>query len=207
MTPRDSRWAARLGGFACAGVLLCALGLIPFNVSASTNSIPKSLRGDGSVTLFRPDKQERATIQYRDLKGRYLPHALEEIAYAFRCRMTDETHPIDTDLIEILDAIEDRFEARELKLVSPYRSPTRNLLMRRQGRGVARDSLHMRGQAADIEITGISKESLRDFAAALHQGGVGYYRRNPFVHVDSGSPRTWGFKPNLTRTRPATSQK
>lgn len=188
-----------------AAALLLAALLLPQIAQAS--SIPASLRGDGQIAIYRPDKDEHATVRYRDAKGRYLPQGFEQIATIFRCRLTEEQHEIDAELIEILDAIQDHFDAREVRLISAYRSPERNALMRRQGRRVARDSLHMRGMAADIELPGVSRQALRDFAFALHQGGVGFYRRSGFVHVDSGEPRAWGFTPRLSRTRPASAQK
>ncbi len=188
-----------------AAALLTAALLLPSVLQAS--SIPSTLRGDGQIALYRPDKDEHAAIRYRDAKGRYLPEGFGRIAAIFRCRLTEEQHEIDAELIEILDAIQDHFDAREVRLISAYRSPERNSLMRRQGRRVARDSLHMRGMAADIEIAGISRQALRDFAYALRQGGVGFYRRSGFVHIDSGEPRAWGFKPRLSRSRPATAQK
>lgn len=170
-----------------------------------TSKIPKALpkdergrpygTGDGKITLFRPDKDERATFAYRDRNGRYNRKALDGIAQIFRCRLTDEIHEIDRELIELLDSIEDHFNASEIRLISTYRSPERNALMRSQGRRVARDSLHMYGKAVDIEIAGISKTTLRDYAYSLGKGGVGFYRSNSFVHVDVGPARTWGWNP------------
>ena len=167
-----------------------------------------AVRGDGSVTFFRPDKQERATVRYRDGRGGYDAEAMEAIAQLFRCRLTGEVHAIDPELIEILDALQDHFSVPEVRLISTYRSPERNALMRRHSRGVAKESLHMQGRAADVELPGISKVAVRDFAYALHGGGVGFYRRRGFVHVDTGAPRTWGFKPHApSRSRPAAAQK
>jgi len=170
---------------------------------------PEPLRGDGKLTLFRPVKGERMTFTYRDHDGLYVDEALDGIAHIFRCRLTDEVHPIDTELIEMLDAIEDHFGAQEVRLISAYRSPTRNALMRRQGRRVAKKSLHMEGRAADIEVPGASRYEVRDFAYALKQGGVGFYRNRPFIHIDTGDLRTWGFKPKAAgvRTKPAMSHK
>jgi len=164
--------------------------------------------GDGKITLFRPVTDERATFDYRNSEGDYDAVVMDEIAHFFRCRMTGQTHPIDPQLIEILDTIEDHFEGHSIKLISAYRSPTRNGFMRRSGRRVASNSLHMSGMAADIEVTGIPSYKVRNFAYSLRAGGVGYYRRRPFVHVDIGQPRTWGWKPSRNRrTRPAMSNK
>ncbi len=171
--------------------------------------LPDGLRGDGKITLYRPVKNDRETFRYRKADGSYSEEAMDSIAHFFRCRLTDEAHPIDPQLIEILDAIEDHFGARELKLISAYRSPERNSLMRRRTRRVATESFHTKGMAADIELAGVSPWKVRDFAYFLNQGGVGYYSRRPFIHVDTGPLRTWGFKPRpiRSRTSPAMSQK
>jgi uncharacterized protein YcbK (DUF882 family) len=177
--------------------------LIPGSLPAASQ-----LRGDGTITFYRPDKNERATIHYRDASGKYSTEAMKAIAHLFRCRLTGEEHEIDPALIEKLDTIEDHFRAGEIRLISTYRSPLRNALMRRHSRGVAKESLHMRGMAADIEIERISKTSVRDFAYSLHDGGVGFYRRSGFVHVDSGAARAWGWNPKpYSRTSPAAAFK
>ncbi|MBN1283607.1 MAG: YcbK family protein [Proteobacteria bacterium] len=196
----------------------CRLGL-PFALIVLASSlcpsqslcseIPTHLRGDGTVTIHRPITGERATFRYRDEKGDYDDHAFDEIAHLFRCRLTSEEHPIDPQLIEILDSIEDHFSADEVRLISAFRSQERNAMMRKKGRRVAKGSLHMEGRAADIEVPGVSKIALRNFAHSLGQGGVGYYSKRSFVHVDSGEVRAWGFGPAKAgrRTRPAAAHK
>lgn len=172
------------------------------------NDLPEGLRGDGTITLFRPVKNARETFHYRNPDGSYSSSAMDAIAYFFRCRMTDEEQMIDPGLIEILDALEDHFHATEIRLISAYRSPARNNAMRGRNRRVARESYHMKGMAADIEIAGVSAPSTRDFAYFLNQGGVGYYSGRSYIHVDTGPLRTWGFKPRSgSRTSPAASHK
>ncbi|MBT3182081.1 MAG: YcbK family protein [Deltaproteobacteria bacterium] len=170
-------------------------------------TIPTELRGDGELTLFRPVKNERSTFKYRNREGDYDQKVFDDIAHFFRCRMTDEPHPIDPKLIEIIDAIEDHFAGREIKVISAYRSPTRNNAMRRKGRRVAKRSLHMDGMAADIEVKGTPKKLVRNFAYKLKQGGIGYYGRRTFVHVDTGPLRTWGWKPTSTTRSAAMANK
>jgi uncharacterized protein YcbK (DUF882 family) len=190
---------------AAAIVIMCGLTTPS---SALGNDLPRGLRGDGTITLFRPVKNARETFRYRNPDGSYSPAAMDAIAYFFRCRMTDEEENIDPGLIEILDALEDHFGAAEIRLISAYRSPARNNAMRSRSGRVARESYHMRGMAADIEIPGIATTSARDFAFFLNQGGVGYYSGRSFIHVDTGPQRTWGFKPHTrSRTMPATSHK
>ena len=167
-----------------------------------------TITGDGKITLFRPVTNERASFNYRNKDGSYDAVTMDKIAYFFRCRMTGQTHPIDPQLIEILDSIEDHFEGHTIRLVSAYRSPTRNGIMRKSGQRVANNSLHMSGMAADIDVVGVPSYKVRNFAYSLDAGGVGYYRHRSFVHVDIGQPRTWGWKPAPNRrTRPAMSNK
>lgn len=162
--------------------------------------------GDGTLTLYRPDKNERQTFVYRDKKGRLDVRVLEKINHFFRCRLTDEVHDVDPELVILLDRISDHFGGKQVDIISGYRSPTRNALMRRQGRRVARDSLHLRGMAADIEIAGVTPAEIRNFAYGLKEGGVGYYGRRSFVHLDTGSLRTWGWRPS-TSSRTAAASK
>ncbi|MFH1830645.1 MAG: DUF882 domain-containing protein [Pseudomonadota bacterium] len=185
------------------------LTLILFIGSAYGYDIPSDLKGDGEITLYRPAINERETFRYRDENGNHSRETMDAIAYFFRCRMTDEEFVIDSKLIELIDAIEDHFNAKEIKLVSAYRSPIRNFSMRMRNRRVAKESYHMKGMAADIEVSNISARQVRDFAYVLNQGGVGYYRKRSFVHVDTGPLRTWGFKPRRypQRTAPAMSHK
>ncbi len=198
---------AKLIAAICAA-LFASTALIP-QTYADDLKLPKGLRGDGKITLYRPVKNDTETFQYRNDDGTYSEKAMEAIAHFFRCRLTDEEQTIDPGLIEILDAVEDHFDAKQVKLISAYRSPTRNNIMSSRNRKVARESYHTKGMAADIEIDGISARAIRDFAYLLNQGGIGYYSNRSFVHVDTGPQRTWGFKPNPARMRtaPATSHK
>lgn len=200
-TPMDNRPNS------LAFVVLLALLLLGGLASAAQRRAPAPEgKADGTITLFRPDKNERGTFAYRDREGRLDVRVLEKINRFFRCRLTDEVHEIDPQLIVALDRISDHFGGKEVEIISSYRSPTRNALMRRQGRRVAKNSLHMRGKAADIEIRGVSAEEIRNFAYALKEGGVGYYGKHSFVHVDTGALRTWGWKPPASPRTAAASK-
>ena len=76
--------------------------------------------------------------------------------------------------------------------MSGYRAPQTNAMLSRQQRGVAKDSFHMRGRAIDIRMPGTATSNIKRAALALKAGGVGYYSRSNFVHIDSGQVRTWG---------------
>ena len=76
-------------------------------------------------------------------------------------------------------------------MVSGYRSPKFNLMLRKKGHQVARESQHTLGTAVDFRVRGASTEALNQFVRSLHIGGVGYYPRNKFIHADTGRVRYW----------------
>lgn len=188
-------------GIRIASLFLLITALVfPCDIANSEPSQEKLL-GDGTVTLYRPDKDEEATFAYRDEDGTYDKDALADIAHFFRCRLTDEEHEIDLSLIELLDEIEDHFDAPEIQIISGYRSPIRNSIMSARNRRVAKKSLHTEGMAADIKIAGVSNSLIRNFAYRLGRGGVGYYGKKSFVHVDAGPFRAWGWMPPVLAGR------
>jgi uncharacterized protein YcbK (DUF882 family) len=124
--------------------------------------------------------------------GRYLKDALCEINYVMRDFRTDDTHPIDPSLLDQLYDLKKLLGINKpFHIISGYRSPFTNALLRKSSRGVAKKSLHMQGMAIDVRIPGVDTRVLRNAALALRQGGVGYYRSSDFVHLDSGRFRTW----------------
>ncbi len=183
-------------------LLITAL-IFPCDIANSEPS-QEQLLGDGIVTLYRPDKDEGSTFVYRDEEGAYDKDALAEIAHFFRCRLTGEEREISPELIELLDALEDHFDAPEIQVISGYRSPLRNSIMSARNRRVAKKSLHTEGMAADIKIAGISNSRIRNFAYRLGRGGVGYYGQRSFVHVETGPVRAWGWMPPALAGRRST---
>jgi len=101
---------------------------------------------------------------------------------------------MDPKLLDLLYDIDQRtgYSNGVFEVLSAYRSPRTNAMLRRTSRRVARNSLHMAGQALDIRLEGASTRRVRDSALALGRGGVGFYARSDFVHVDTGSVRRWG---------------
>ena len=77
------------------------------------------------------------------------------------------------------------------EVISAYRSPQTNALLRKSSSEVAQKSLHMEGKAIDIRITGFSTKKLQQLALANQRGGVGFYARSDFMHVDTGRVRSW----------------
>ncbi len=129
--------------------------------------------------------------------GRFLASGLAELNHGLRDWRTGEVHTIDPGLLGLLVRVRDTLGVapqRKLDLISGYRSPTTNATLRSRGgshTGVATKSQHMLGKATDLAIPGVSLERLRDAAKALRGGGVGYYPRDGFVHIDNARVRTW----------------
>ncbi len=124
--------------------------------------------------------------------GRYLPSGLSDIDFLMRDFRTGAVRGIDPRLLELLFIVRRHLESSEpIQLISGYRSPETNAMLRRRSRGVARHSLHIEGQAADIRIPGMRLDTLRNVALSLGGGGVGYYPHLDFVHVDTGRVRQW----------------
>lgn len=122
----------------------------------------------------------------------YVPSAFRKINRVLRDHRTGDIHPIDPELIDTLARIQRDCQCGQaVDILSGYRSPKTNSMLRRSSGGVAKNSYHLKGQAADIRVPGSSPSKVRNTARALRTGGVGYYPKSGFVHVDTGDVRTW----------------
>lgn len=147
------------------------------------------------ISLLNLHTDERVSAVYWE-RGRYLPDALAEVNHVLRDYRNGQVHPIDTRLLDLLDDLGAKTGASNgprggFKVISAYRSPETNRRMREQSGGVAKNSLHVEGRAMDIRSDALSLSGLHQAAIALGRGGVGYYPRSEFVHVDVGPTRTW----------------
>lgn len=174
--------------FLKAGALALGGCLLPRAVFGAPG-IPTS--AERSLSLYNLHTGESLKTVYW-FKGTYLADALAEINRILRDYRTNEMISIDTGLLDLLHAIHDQMGSKEmLHVISGYRSPATNEHLRGKGAGVARNSLHMEGKAADIRMPDQSLSALRQTAVALKGGGVGYYPGSGFVHVDVGRVRYW----------------
>lgn len=125
--------------------------------------------------------------------GRYLPSALADINYLLRDFRTDEIKVIDPELVDLLFALRLQLEVGgAMEVMSGYRSPQTNAMLRRETRGVAKNSMHLYGKAVDIRIRGLGPREIARCAWNMQRGGVGLYRGANFVHLDTGDVRSWG---------------
>ena len=142
------------------------------------------------MSFYHNHTGERIEINYSGLGC--TSSTLKKLNYFLRDFRTGDVHPIDPELLNILYGIQQKSGSRGvIEIISGYRSPATNKKLRSKNRGVAKQSLHMKGQALDIRLTDVKTRDLRDVAISLHQGGVGYYSKADFVHIDTGRHRTW----------------
>ena len=125
--------------------------------------------------------------------GQYLPESLSEINRLLRDFRTGERHKMDRDLIDLLHRLQMATgNHRAFEIISGYRSPKTNAMLRNSSSGVAKKSLHMLGQAIDVRLPGTDLKHLHKAALSAKTGGVGLYTGSNFVHLDTGRVRSWG---------------
>lgn len=153
------------------------------------------LRGGGDIRrigMYSGRTGERLDMIYW-IDGKYVPEAVKEINYFMRDWRTNGVKSIDLRTIDIMAAAHNMMDASEpYMLLSGYRSAQTNAMLRSRSRSVAKNSLHVQGQAADLRLSTRSVSQIARAAAACRSGGVGKYSRSNFVHMDCGVVRTWG---------------
>ena len=154
-------------------------------------SAPISKFCSGKLNLFHAHTNEALKLRYLDKRGNFDSGALDALDHLFRCHYNDKVYPIAPELYVLLDSVRTRLGAtgRRYRLYSGYRSPEYNAQLRRQTRGVAKKSYHLKGMAADVALEGVGIRDLYRMGLKLEQGGVGRYAR--FVHLDVGPVRRW----------------
>lgn len=198
MSSKDNSFAsyptrrAILAGGLCAAPML----VLPRVAPVQAQSWFDSLFGQATTTIRRLHmyslrSTESINIVYW-LNGNYIPEALDEVNTFMRDVRANATHPIAPRVIDILAATHRLLDTDEpFALISGYRTAATNAYLRQRSRGVARNSLHMIGQAADISLKTRSVGQIAQAAQSCVAGGVGRYDASRFVHVDCGALRTW----------------
>jgi len=167
-----------------------ALGLPGVLLLAPTLS-PAAARLPRALSFYHTHTAERCSVLYY-ADGRYLEDGLAEVNRFLRDFRTDEVHPIDRALLDTLHALKQLTQSDgRFEVISGYRSPATNAMLRTGSKGVAKKSLHMQGRAVDIRLSDLDVSKLHKAALALKRGGVGYYGKSRFVHLDTGRVRSW----------------
>ncbi len=131
------------------------------------------------------------TVYWAD--GTYQPGELHAINVLLRDFRNGQVYPIDRNLLDLLVQLRTQLNsAAPIQVISGYRSPETNAMLASYSDGVAAGSLHMSGMAIDIRVPGRSLRQVHQVALNMAEGGVGYYPRSDFVHVDTGRVRRWG---------------
>ena len=169
-------------------------GIATVSAAPAYSNVFSFLKGAGDVRRIKMYSQRTGemidTIYW--IEGDYIKEAMKEINWFMRDWRKNEVIQYDRRNIDIIAATQRLLETTEpFNMVSGYRSPETNAMLRRRNRGVASKSYHTRGMAADLKMRSRSVEQMAAAAVACHSGGVGKYRRSKFVHMDCGPIRTW----------------
>ena len=177
--------AATLGGVLIPGLSSPALA----------SGFKSGVISDGSrrISFRNTHTGETFSGVYR-VGDKYLPDSFKQINTVLRDFRTGQVYPMDPRVLDIIYTVHRMTgEQKPFQIISGYRSPKTNQMLRggSDASGVAKKSLHMKGQAIDLRMEGFSTARLRDIAKSLQAGGVGYYAKSDFVHMDSGDVRSW----------------
>ncbi|MEM7057789.1 MAG: DUF882 domain-containing protein [Pseudomonadota bacterium] len=171
-------------------MLLC--GIAGAGITLAAPAIARGAGSFRSLSMINNRTAEKLTTAYW-VEGEYIPEAMEAVNYILRDWREDQVIQIDPKVIDIMAATQNILDASEpFEVVSGYRSPKTNAMLRSRSRGVARNSYHTRGMAVDLTMKTRSAYEIAGAAKSLGAGGVGRYSRSNFAHVDSGPIRDWG---------------
>ena len=162
-------------------------------VSSTSSAMPATQSADGEreLSFFHTHTGERLDIVYFR-QGKYAEKALTNVNFFLRDFRTGDVAAIDRNTLDIVYELKRQLNYQgDVHIVSAYRSPKTNEMLRKKGSGVAKKSQHLEGKAIDFRLPGVDTAKLRDLAKAMRRGGVGYYHDSDFIHVDSGRVRYW----------------
>ena len=165
---------------------LAAVPLLPVPALALT-----SAGSERKLRFAHTHTGETLSIVYRNGDS-YASDALGQINHHLRDHRSGEIYSMDTGLLDLLFELANATGSRKpFQVISGYRSPGTNAMLRKKGSGVAKRSLHMQGKAIDVRLADVPTSQLRRAAIDLQAGGVGFYPKSDFVHLDTGKFRTW----------------
>ncbi len=156
-------------------------------------ALPAQAAEERSLKFYFTHTKERLDIVYKR-NGRYIPSALKKINHFLRDWRQNKSTKMDPRLLDLIWSVYSQMDTREaIHVVSAYRHPKTNSMLRSRSRGVAKNSQHTHGKALDFFIPGVNLAELRATGLRMEVGGVGYYPTSgsPFVHMDTGSVRHW----------------
>lgn len=162
--------------------------------------LPKTLlaaqpapKASNSRTLYVKALNLNETLRSTYFDGtNYVPEEIDKLNHLFRDRRSDESLEMDVQVYDQLYQLQNYFgHDKAIAMICGYRSPVTNDKMKLSNSGVADKSYHISGQAVDFYIEGVPLKMVQEAALAMKAGGVGYYPKSNFVHIDSGPVRHW----------------
>lgn len=168
---------------------LAVFTLVLFATSSLQNAVAN---GDTrTLSMFNNNTGESGVFTFKR-EGRYDPEALKKLNWFLRDWRHSEPTDMDPELFDLVWEVYREVGAKEgITVLSGYRSPATNSMLRARSKGVAEQSQHMRGKAMDFYMPGVELSSIRVVGLRMQRGGVGFYPGNNFVHLDTGSIRHW----------------
>lgn len=162
---------------------------LPLTTHSLARSMPVNTARE--LSFYHTHTGKNLSIVYHDGASHLTP-AMYEINQFLSDFRTGEVYPIDPRLLDALYLLQQKTGVENsFEVISGYRSPKTNAKLRKKSNGVARRSLHMQGKAIDVRLRGFNTKTLRNKAVAMKVGGVGYYSRSDFIHLDTGRVRYW----------------
>ena len=156
-----------------------------------SSALPASASSNRQLSFYHTHTGERLTVTYWQ-DGAYLDSALAEINHFLRDFRTGDAFDMDPALLDTLHLVYQKTGSQgHFEVISAYRSPKTNEMLRARSGGVAQKSQHLLGKAIDVRLTDVPIGELRSVAYELKRGGIGYYEASEFVHLDTGRFRTW----------------
>ncbi len=147
--------------------------------------------GERRIRLLNLHTGEKGEVLYWS-GGEFQNGGLQELNHLLRDHRTGDIYAMDTGLFDLVHDLGDQFGGRRrVEIISGYRSPATNRSLRNGSSGVAKRSLHMQGKAMDLRLDGVSLKKVRQAALNMKRGGVGFYPKSDFVHIDTGRVRHW----------------
>jgi len=168
---------ARLPALVLAGLLL------PVNQALSIDA--------RQLSFYHTHTHKTLTVTY-EVGGEYVESALDELNRFLSDFRTGDVIEMDPELLDLIYDVRASLGSHAAyEVISAYRSPKTNEMLRSSTSGVAKKSQHILGKAIDVRLRGVPTNELRDAAISLRRGGVGYYKDSDFVHMDTGRVRRW----------------
>tara|TARA_R110002124_G_scaffold64985_2_gene177817 strand:- start:630756 stop:631409 length:654 start_codon:yes stop_codon:yes gene_type:complete len=179
-------------GFIKTSVVAASVATAGLILPKAALAVPQDESGLCELNFRNLHTGETFSGAYR-VGDQYLVGALNQVNTVLRDFRTGDVHTIDPQLMDIVYTLK-RLSGKagdDFEIISGYRSPKTNAMLRGASSGVAKKSYHMKGQAIDLRLPGVSTAHLRDIAKSLKAGGVGFYASSNFVHLDTGPVRSW----------------